>query len=282
MSATDQATDADVDFVLDLETFSATPDKSTIPKIIKYRKKMGLTRDPPTIPPEHWDVLDQALLHPPLGWESFMKRMAEAELRIVREKYLQAPYYPHPNDLFRAFHYVKPEDIKVVIVGQDPYHGLRPDRKPQATGLCFSVRSDEQLQPSLRTIFDELRREYPTFKPYANGDLTHWAQQGVLMINQSLSVAPGQPGSHDRGWVSFINGLAMEIVEKSPKAVFVLWGAKAQSMFGGIIGGRAYRLEAGHPSPLNKKRDFVGCDHFKLINIHLEKNKMDPILWGTL
>jgi len=279
MSATANNTDEVEVKYLDLETMTIIADTSTIPGVIAHRKALGLTREPPVIPPEHWDVIDQALMYPPKGWEDFMRRVAQAELKIPRDKYLQSAYFPHPNDIFKAFHYVAPEHIKVVIVGQDPYHGVRPDKKPQATGLCFSVRSDEAIQPSLKTIFDEIRREYSDFSPYAQGDLTHWAQQGVLMINQSLSVAPGVPDSHDRGWISFINAMVTEIVEKSPKAIFVLWGQKAQKIIGGIVGGRANRLEAGHPSPLNRKRDFAGCGHFKLINTYLVRHGMDPILW---
>lgn len=250
----------------------------SIAQTVELRRLNNLTFDPPVIPDEDLDLAVQAAKYPPVGWEEVFQYCAKEELVII-QKWLTKncpKFYPHPRDVFRAFHLTPLHAVKVVIVGQDPYQV-----KGKATGLCFSVDKTRPIDASLANVFKEIKRSYPDFEPYNRGDLTHWAQQGVLMINQALTVKPNGSNEHTKAgiWKSFMTQIIKVLIEANPKVCFVLWGGEAQKITGKMIGGRVKRFEAGHPSPLNRLGTFIGCDHFVKINEYLKSKGMDEILW---
>jgi uracil-DNA glycosylase len=184
----------------------------------------------------------------------------------------------YPAEVFRALRLTSPDDVKVVIVGQDPYHG---DDKghPQAHGLAFSVPSPVRPPPSLRNIFKEIAAEFGYVMP-AHGCLDAWAQQGVLMLNTVLTVEQGKAASHaKRGWEACTDTLIRELAHRHEHLVFLLWGAHAQAKRALLDGRPHCVLEAPHPSPLSAHRGFLGCRHFMLANDYLTANRREPIDW---
>lgn len=189
------------------------------------------------------------------------------------------PVYPH--DVFHALHLTPPEAVKVVILGQDPYHGtgaVGGREIPQAHGLAFSVPDGIKVPPSLRNIFKEIAAEYgECVRP--GGNLEAWARQGVLLLNTVLTVEQGQAASHARrGWESVTDCLIHALATKHPNLVFLLWGSHAQAKKA-LLGAHHCVLEAPHPSPLSAHRGFLGCGHFREANNWLERHGRAPIDW---
>ncbi|MFZ5842978.1 MAG: uracil-DNA glycosylase [Pseudomonadota bacterium] len=183
--------------------------------------------------------------------------------------------YPAKDRLFAALKCTPLNEVKVVILGQDPYHG-----PGQANGLCFSVNPGVALPPSLLNIFKELQADLgiPLSR---HGDLSHWAKQGVLLLNTVLSVAAGQPQSHQgKGWEPFTDRIIREVNARCPHVVFLLWGKPAQSKLGMIDQSRHTVLTAPHPSPLSAHRGFFGCRHFSRCNAALAAHGQSPIDWA--
>ena len=185
---------------------------------------------------------------------------------FLKEEYRTKRIYPPMNDIYNALRYTSVKDTKVVILGQDPYHG-----PGQAHGLCFSVRKGVKPPPSLVNIFKELEDEYGMPMP-PTGELTGWAKQGVLLLNTTLTVREGAPQSHKgRGWEQLTDKIISVINEKDSPVVFMLWGANARSKKGLITNKRHLVLECAHPSPLSAYAGFFGCNHFRLANEFLAK-----------
>lgn len=183
--------------------------------------------------------------------------------------------YPKKEQTFEAFKVTPLESLKVVILGQDPYHGPN-----QAHGLCFSVKHPEPPPPSLQNIFQELKRDLGIIKP-GGGDLTSWAKQGVFLLNTTLSVRANMPASHSTiGWERFTDFVISVINENKEGVVFLLWGAHAKRKASLINISRHFVLSAPHPSPLSAYRGFIGCGHFSKCNELLVQQGKDPILWG--
>lgn len=183
--------------------------------------------------------------------------------------------YPPGREIFNAFRYTPLPAVRVVILGQDPYHG-----PGQAHGLCFSVRRGVRPPPSLVNIFEELRRELGVPIP-SHGELTHWAKQGVLLLNTVLTVRAGQAHSHaGRGWERFTDRVIQVLDEQREGLVFVLWGGPAGRKAAMIDGRRHLILRAPHPSPLSAHRGFFGCGHFARINEYLQSRGEPPIDWS--
>ncbi|HEY3972247.1 MAG TPA: uracil-DNA glycosylase [Candidatus Sulfotelmatobacter sp.] len=182
------------------------------------------------------------------------------------------PIYPPKHEIFAALDRTPFDRVKVVVIGQDPYH-----RPAQANGLCFSVRKGEKLPPSLRNIFEELRREFDYEIP-TSGDLSEWAKQGVLLLNSALTVEERRPGSHRSKWKHFTDKIIEKLAAKPEPLVFILWGRDAQRKAAQIDTGKHLVLESAHPSPFSC-RDFFDKDHFKKANEYLRKNKQEPINW---
>lgn len=185
--------------------------------------------------------------------------------------------YPPKNQLFNAFKLTPFDQVKVVILGQDPYHGPK-----QAHGLSFSVQKPVRQPPSLQNIFKELKQDLGVESP-DHGDLTGWAKQGVLLLNASLSVEAAQPQSHSQiGWQQFTDHVIDCLNEHPEPLVFLLWGASAQSKAQRLDGDRHLILKSPHPSPLSAHRGFLGCKHFSQANAFLQQHGREAIDWGDL
>ncbi|WP_374530024.1 uracil-DNA glycosylase [Acinetobacter sp.] len=211
------------------------------------------------------------------GLSDFLLSPQMDELRdfLVSEKQAQKEIYPPSSLIFNAFNTTPLEQVKVVILGQDPYHGPN-----QAHGLSFSVQKGIALPPSLRNIFHELHADVGVEIP-RHGDLTHWAEQGVLLLNSVLTVEAGQPTSHQkRGWENFTDHVIDVLNEQREHIVFILWGAYAQRKGQRIDPNRHLILKAAHPSPLAANRGgFFGCKVFSKTNNYLKHNGIEPIDW---
>ncbi len=183
----------------------------------------------------------------------------------------------YPPEPLRALQLTPPDEVRVVVLGQDPYHG-----PGQAEGLAFSVAPGVKPPPSLRNIFLELQRDLGLPAP-ANGSLVRWAQQGVLLLNTCLTVEDGQPASHaKRGWEALTDSLIERCSDSGQTKVFMLWGAHAQKKAALIDAGRHLLLFANHPSPLSARRaplPFIGCGHFGHANAWLVRHDLPPIGW---
>ncbi len=209
----------------------------------------------------------------------FEKRYFEELTRGVREEYEAAArgtgpaIYPAAKNIFRALDKCPPSAVKVVIIGQDPYHG-----PGQANGLCFSVNDGVPHPPSLRNIFKEVADDTGT-QPPVSGNLDRWAEQGVLLLNASLTVRESQPNSHaDRGWQVFTDAV-VEALRQREGLVYMLWGAFAARKGERVDGTRNLVLKAAHPSPLSAHGGFFGCKHFSRANQYLTTNGKEPIQW---
>ena len=211
------------------------------------------------------------------GLSDFLLSPQMDELRdfLVSEKQAQKEIYPPSSLIFNAFNTTPLEQVKVVILGQDPYHGPN-----QAHGLSFSVQKGIALPPSLRNIFHELHADIGVEIP-RHGDLTHWAEQGVLLLNSVLTVEAGQPTSHQkRGWENFTDHVIDVLNEQREHIVFILWGAYAQRKGQRIDPNKHLILKAAHPSPLAANRGgFFGCKVFSKTNNYLKHNGIEPIDW---
>jgi uracil-DNA glycosylase len=200
--------------------------------------------------------------------------MRELKAFLVQDKQHHAIYPPGP-DIFAAFAATPFDKVRVVLLGQDPYHG-----EGQAHGLCFSVRPGVPVPPSLRNIFQEIRGDLGIAPP-SHGCLLHWAHQGVLLLNSVLTVRAGLPGSHaGQGWETFTDRAILELNRRREGLVFALWGAPAQRKAAMVDRSRHLVLAAPHPSPLSAHRGFFGSRHFSQINAHLHARGLPPIDWS--
>lgn len=213
------------------------------------------------------------------SWKSVLSDEFEKqyfnELRnFVKGEYKTQKIYPPGNLIFNAFDQCSFEKLKVVILGQDPYHG-----PGQAHGLCFSVNDGIAFPPSLRNIFKELNGDVGKQIP-TSGNLTNWAKQGVLLLNATLTVRANQAGSHqNKGWEQFTDAVIDKINEQKQHVVFILWGNYAISKAKFIAQNKHLVLTSVHPSPLSASRGFFGNKHFSRTNEFLEKHGLDPINW---
>ena len=192
---------------------------------------------------------------------------------FVKNEYNKKEIYPKYNDIFNALRYTDYDDVKVVILGQDPYHGYN-----EAHGLSFSVKKGTPMPPSLQNIFKELENDLNIKK--TDSDLTSWAKQGVFLLNSIMTVEKDKPLSHkDKGWEIFTDNIIKCLNEREKPIVFVLWGSYARSKKVLITNKRHLVLESVHPSPLSAYRGFFGSKPFSKINAFLEKNNIEKIEW---
>lgn len=193
---------------------------------------------------------------------------------FVRSEYARTTIYPPARQIFNAFDHCPFDKVRVVIIGQDPYH-----EQGQANGLCFSVAPGVQMPPSLVNIFKEIQSDLG--KPFPeNGDLTRWANQGVLLLNATLTVQAHYAASHqNRGWEEFTDAVIRILCEKREHLVFILWGAYAQKKGAFIDSSRHLVLKSAHPSPLSAYHGFFGNHHFSLANDYLIQHGQQPIDW---
>jgi len=202
--------------------------------------------------------------------KEYFKNLTE----FVREEYRTKTIYPPGSLIFNAFNLCPFDNVKAVIIGQDPYHG-----PGQAHGLCFSVLDGIPFPPSLINIFKEIENDLGIPVP-GTGNLERWARQGVLLLNAILTVRAGQAGSHQgKGWEKFTDAVIELLNREKNKVVFFLWGAYAQKKGGAIDKTRHLVLESVHPSPLSASRGFFGNRHFSKCNDYLQQNGIEPVVW---
>lgn len=199
-----------------------------------------------------------------------------AELVVfVKKEYQDGTIYPAPKNIFRAFDLCPFEKVKVVILGQDPYHGER-----QANGLAFAVDEREVVPPSLKNIFKEIESDLGKPLIHTDGDLSRWANQGVLLLNATLTVRARTAGSHQtRGWELFTDAVIHALSSEREHLVFMLWGNYAKAKGAHIDRSKHLVLEAPHPSPFSAASGFFGCKHFSKANNHLTVHNETPIDW---
>ena len=204
----------------------------------------------------------------------FDKPYFEQLTQFVRTEYQTRTIYPPARLIFNAFNLCPFDKVKVVIIGQDPYHGVG-----QAHGLCFSVQDGVQFPPSLRNIFKEIHDDIGTPVPLS-GNLTRWAEQGVLLLNATLTVRADEAGSHQRrGWETFTDAVINAVASEKQNVVYILWGSYAQQKAAMVNRNQNLVLESVHPSPLSASRGFFGNHHFSRANQYLIEHGKGPIAW---
>ncbi len=207
--------------------------------------------------------------------EEFEKPYYRELRRFLKTEYQTKKIYPDMFDIFNALRQTSFEDTKVVILGQDPYHGAG-----QAHGMCFSVKKGIQPPPSLKNIYKELMSDVGISMP-PHGELTAWAKQGVLLLNTVLTVREGCPNSHKgKGWEIFTDCIIEKLNQKSSPVIFMLWGNNARAKGALITNPKHILLQAPHPSPLSAHSGFFGCRHFSKANEILIHNGLAPIDWS--
>lgn len=217
------------------------------------------------------------MLNFPKIWSDFISSKIDwNDLALkVEEEYTKGLCFPPKELIFQAFDQLSPTQVKVVIIGQDPYHG-----KGQANGLAFSVKKGVPIPPSLRNIFKEIQRSYQSPSPN-HGDLNAWKNQGVLLLNSILTVREGVPESHKNlGWEDFTNEIISKLSESQKGIVFMLWGSKAIAKETLINESNHLVLTSVHPSPLSAHRGFIGNNHFILANEYLLSKNKTPVNWA--
>lgn len=216
----------------------------------------------------------------PQEWRDLLKDFLNDDIfkdlsHFVLEEYKTQTIYPSNEKIWNAFSFFSPKECKVVVVGQDPYH-----QPQQAQGLSFSVPSNIKIPPSLKNIYKEIEQEYGV-QMYNNGDLTPWAEQGVLLLNRVLTVRDSQPNSHKKkGWEELTKEIIINLSALNNQLVFLLWGGPAQKLEAFIDVDKHLVLKANHPSPLSANRGgWFGNDHFIKTNEFLKKHNKDEIIW---
>jgi uracil-DNA glycosylase len=225
--------------------------------------------------------MSAAPIAPRAEWREPLQPEFDADYMVQLRGFLRAEeaagktVYPNASEWFRALDLTPPDDVRVVILGQDPYHG-----PGQAHGLCFSVRPDVRIPPSLVNIFKELESDLGIARS-RHGHLEHWARQGVLLLNSVLTVEAGRAASHaGKGWESFTDAIVRQINDRNQPVVFLLWGAYAQRKAAFVDRTRHLVLTAAHPSPLSAHTGFLGCRHFSQTNHWLIEQGARPIDWA--
>lgn len=195
---------------------------------------------------------------------------------FIRNEYLSnKTIYPEPKNIFKAFDLTSFSEVKVVILGQDPYHGEK-----QAQGLSFSVKENMVLPPSLKNIYKEIESDLNIKKDFSNGNLENWSKEGVFLLNSILTVIKDTPASHQaKGWEEFTDYVIKSISHEKNNVVFILWGNYAKSKKRLIDENKHLILESAHPSPFSAYNGFFGCKHFSKCNNYLEKHKKGIINW---
>jgi len=213
------------------------------------------------------------------SWKEVLKEEFEKDYFIkltefVRNEFKTKLVFPPAPQIFNAFNHCPFDKVKVVIIGQDPYHNVN-----QAHGLCFSVNDGVDFPPSLLNIFKEIERDLSITMP-KSGNLTRWADQGVLLLNATLTVEAHKAASHQgKGWESFTDSVIRKIADEKEHVVFMLWGNYAQQKGAFINASRHLVLKTVHPSPLSAYRGFIGCGHFSAANKYLQQFGIEEIKW---
>ncbi len=207
--------------------------------------------------------------------KEFDKDYFKTLAKFVKNEYETGTVYPPPKYIFRAFELTPFDKVKVVILGQDPYHGLG-----QANGLCFAVNKGTRLPPSLQNIYKEIATDLGKPPVYTDGDLEEWAKQGVLLLNATLTVSAHEPGSHqNQGWEQFTDAVVKVLSEEKENLVFILWGAYAQKKGAVIDESKHLVIRSAHPSPFSAASGFFGSRPFTRCDTYLVTHGEVPIIW---
>ncbi len=215
----------------------------------------------------------------PNGWLNHLRKEIQEDYFLDLDKFVEYEYqtqtiFPPYEQIFNAFEYCSYDEVRVVIIGQDPYHG-----ENQANGLAFSINEQVRIPPSLRNIYKEIAADLEHDIPQT-GNLEHWARQGILLINATLTVRAHKAASHkNKGWEKFTTALIKKIAEEKENVVFLLWGAHAQKKGKEINKNKHCILESVHPSPLSAFRGFFGSKHFSKTNDYLRSKNLPEIKW---
>lgn len=221
------------------------------------------------------------MVHIGNDWDALLANEFQSEnyqqlRQFLIQEYRTHTIYPNMYDIFNALRYTAYHDVKAVIIGQDPYHG-----EGQAHGLSFSVRRGVAPPPSLINIFKEIKNDVGIDNLGKHGELTAWAQQGVLLLNAALTVRAGQANSHrNKGWEQITDAVIRRLNEREQPVVFLLWGANARAKAQLVTASRHLVLSCAHPSPLSAYNGFFGCKHFSKTNAFLAQNNIAPIDWS--
>ncbi len=219
------------------------------------------------------------MVHIGNSWDELLKDEFNSKYYLDLREFLKKEYstrviYPDMYDIFNSLKYTPYENVKAVIIGQDPYHG-----RGQAHGLCFSVKKGITPPPSLQNIFKELQNDLGIMPPH-HGELTDWTKQGVLLLNSVLTVREGQPNSHKgMGWEQLTDAIIKKLNDRSQPTAFIMWGANARAKLPLINNSAHAVFTAAHPSPLSAYNGFFGCRHFSRVNEFLRSNGIEPIDW---
>jgi uracil-DNA glycosylase len=212
----------------------------------------------------------------PSSWKKVFAE-AEDEFKYL-DKIIKTDVFPEKKNVFRAFELTPLDKVRVVLLGQDPYHQRKTNGNPKAQGLSFSVSKDDDIPVSLRNVFTEIKNEYPDYEIPEHGDLTNWARQGVLLLNSSLTVEPGKAGSHGVIWHGLLSRVFSAIGEVNRKCIYLLWGNFAKDM-AEYLPETSVKLFTSHPSGFSVFKGFFGCGHFKEVNKILQERGEEPIQW---
>lgn len=229
---------------------------------------------------EYSEAINDTTSPLPLSWMEFLGGEFKKDYMLGLKAFLKTELekgkaiYPHGNEIFEAYHFTPFSEVKVVIIGQDPYHG-----PGQAHGASFSVKKGVRIPPSLLNIYKEIERDLGIKVP-SHGYLKSWALQGVLLLNNVLTVEGAQAASHQgKGWEQFTDKTVEVLNQHKEKLVFILWGSHAQKKGVSIDQNRHLVLKSPHPSPLSAHRGFMGCGHFSQVNHYLKSNQQNEIDW---
>lgn len=236
---------------------------------------------------DKWKIIDIVNKYPPYHWKDFFKDNIETleEISKILEK--EKRFFPLKKDIFKVFELISPKEIKVVIIGQDPYPNeteYEGEILPQATGIAFSIRDNDKLTSSLINIYKEVLNccaPNKDVKEIKNGNLISWVRQGVLLLNSNLTVRPKEPGSHKTLWFPFIAEVIKYLDRIKKNMLFVFWGKAAKNFLEKYVE-KGKVLSAAHPSGYAASKGFLGCEHFSLINEHLKENGEKPINWLSI
>lgn len=237
-------------------------------------------------PEQDWSIDRIVNEYTPKSWSKVFEdsriELHDVSLILEEQEKLYGQFYPLKKDIFSAFNITPLDSVKVVILGQDPYHQtvlINGKLLPRAVGLSFSVRREDEIPSSLNNIYKELSNTVQGFIKPNHGDLREWAVQGVLLLNMCLTVRPGHPRSHGDIWLGFINKVFKAISRTNPQCIYILWGREAQKVKS-MLNEKSFILEAPHPSGLSANNGFFGCNHFNLVNEILERQGKTKINWN--
>lgn len=249
--------------------------------------RLNVVKPPKVIPAvgQDWTIARIAEEAVPETWEKVFEaarnELIDTSDVLIEQERAYGEFYPLKKDIFNAFHKTPLDKVKVVFIGQDPYHqAIEFNGKsiPRSVGMSFSVRRGDSVPSSLKNMYTELSNTVQGFVIPDHGDLSEWAEQGALMLNMCLTVRPNTPKSHGDIWLGFLNRVFRAIAAVNPYCIFVLWGQDAQKVKP-MLGERSIILEAPHPSGLSARRGFFGCNHFNLVNEYLLNQGKVAINW---